>query len=192
MKLPWKLIPSLTTLLSGFATIALHGSPEVTALIAPSLGQMAAGLVPSQRTRESVIIDEANHSNRARSYEEFGGVVAAIWLQSGILMTFRPKLLGYLHGLLLLMRSQRRLEEQMALSAAALGNVLLYGSSETQQAAIDLFNALSGKLIELGSAGPQGSPKVRDFYDKASLDIGDKVVIWRAAAQEDLATPMSR
>ena len=103
-------------------------------------------------------------------------------------MSFRPQLRGYIHGLLLLMRTQRRFEEEMAASAPSLSNVL---RTDTQQAAIELFKTLSAKLVEIGNAGPQGSNDVKVASEKLSLDIGDKAVLWRAAARADLATSES-
>jgi hypothetical protein len=183
----WLLSP-LAAVSSGLISIGLHISPEFTALIAPTAGQVTAGLVATERSRESVLADTSNHASRAKSYEDFGGNVACVWHEASLLMSFRPKLQGYLHGLLLLMRTQRRFEEAMVDSAASLSNVLLYGSTETQKAAIELFETLGSKLSAIGTVGPQGSVEVQFVCEKFSLDIGDKAVLWRAAARADLQT----
>jgi hypothetical protein len=154
--------------------------------VRPSMGQFASEALSARRTPEQVADDEANRANRARSYEAYGAAVALCWQSAGLLMTFRPKLLGYAHGIALLVRSQRRFEEQMAATTTALGDILLYGSSETQEAAIALFRTLAEKLREIGSSGKQGSPEARTAYDAASQDVGDKVVTWRKCAQADL------
>jgi hypothetical protein len=144
------------------------------------------GVLPASRPREQVLADESNRANRARAYEAYGAAVALSWQSGGILCTFRPKVVGYVHGLALLVRAQRRFEEQIAATTTALGNVLLYGSSETQQAALALFKTLGEKLTEVGGSGKHGSRDVRNAYDAASLDLGNKVVEWRSAAQADL------
>lgn len=87
------------------------------------------------------------------------------------------------------MRTQRRFEEAIANSATSLSNVLLYASTETQNAAIGLFETLGAKLVAISNAGPQGSLEVKAACEKLSLDIGDRAVLWRAAARADLATP---
>jgi hypothetical protein len=148
----------------------------------------SAGLVTTEQSRESVIADTANRSNRAVSYEEFGGNVATVWHHASLLMTAsRPRPIGYLHPLLLLMRTQRRFEEAIADSAPMLSNVLLYASTETQKTAIELFETLGASLIALSAVGPQGSSDAKAASERLSLDIGDKAVLWRAAARADLA-----
>ena len=181
-----KLFASILSILVGLGILLFGGSPTVASLVATSAGEFALSVVQSERPRELVVKDVANHANRAKSYEDFSASVAIMWQTAGILNTFRPKATGYIHGLLLLMRAQRRFEDQVASSAAALGSVLLYGSSDTQQAAVKLYKTLGKKLIELGRCG-QGSREARSVFDEASLDIGDKAVLWRAAAQADLA-----
>lgn len=100
-------------------------------------------------------------------------------------MTFRPKLLGKVHGLLLLMREQQRFEEHTSALASALSSVLLHASSETQRRAIDLFETLGQQLLEL-SRHHQGSREARDALDSGSLEIGRTALAWRTAATADL------
>lgn len=92
MKFPRWLLSPLAAGASGLISIGLHIPPEFTALIAPTAGQVTAGLVASERSRESVLADTANHASRAKSYEEFGGSVATIWHEASLLMSFRPKM----------------------------------------------------------------------------------------------------
>jgi len=189
MKFIRKLIPSLSTLLTGLATIFMHAPQDLTALMAPIVGQTVGNLMTMERSVDSVRVDVANHANRAKAYEDFGGVVATMWVEASLLMNVRPKPRGYLHGLLLLMRAQRRLEEQLAFSAVALSNVFLYGSTETQQAAIELFETMGANIIRLTNSGRQGSTEVKAAGESLALDIGDKGKLWCASAQADLAMP---
>jgi hypothetical protein len=54
----------------------------------------------------------------APAYEDFGAAVASVWAAAGLLHTFRPKLVGYAHGMALLVRTQRRFEDQHAAAIA--------------------------------------------------------------------------
>ncbi len=86
----------------------------------------------------------------------------------------------------MLVRAQRRFEEQIAAATTALADVLLYGSSETQQASVEVFKTLGEVLTEVSRSSKQGSPEIVKAYQGASLNLGDKVVAWRRAAQADL------
>lgn len=107
------------------------------------------------------------------------------WYNAGIIMSFRPKLVGYLHGLAFLMRSQRRLEEDTAEVVASLSDVLLYASGETQTAAIEVFRTLGLPSRELSQLR-QGSPEASEAHSRLGGQLGDTVVAWRASAVEDL------
>jgi hypothetical protein len=89
------------------------------------------------------------------------------------------------------MRTQKRMEEHYATLAGALANVLLYGSDETQTAALEVLKTLGEKGQEIGAAGKPGTPKMASVVDEASLDVGDKGVAWRRAAQTDLRAPLT-
>jgi hypothetical protein len=54
----------------------------------------------------------------------------------GFLFTFKPQLVGYVHGMVGLMRAQKRFEEQTTLTMSALSTLLLYASSEMQEASV--------------------------------------------------------
>ena len=103
------------------------------------LGVFVGSLVPTERPIDDVVADEFNHASRARAYEAFGESVAESWLTGTFLFTFQPQLLGYLHGFLGLMRAQKRFEEQTSLEIACLSNVLLYASSDMQEASAALL-----------------------------------------------------
>lgn len=178
-----KFLAALLSLFSGIGVLLGGGPPDVAGLVATSVAVL---LQPMERPRSEVRADTANHVQRSEAYAEFGRTVAVVWQAAGLLLTFRPRLLGYVHGMLGLMRAQRRFEEQLAAVTAALSTVLLYGSTETQEAALGLFKVLGEKLTEAGRSGKQGSAEVRRVYEAASLDLGDRVVAWRRAAQRDL------
>jgi len=159
---------------------------DVAALLGSGVGQATDRLLPVERSRSSVVRDETNKIRRSVTYEEFGASVARVWHAAGLLVTFRPKLVGYVHGLLLLMRAQKSFEVEMAKSVGALSNILLYASSDTQEKALDVYKTLGAKLTELG-ASARDPVEASDVYGRASGEIGDKVVLWRKAAQDDLA-----
>jgi hypothetical protein len=168
------------------------GAPPAAAqLVTPLAGVLVDETPPTGPPRAEVLRDEENRAIRAQAYKDFGTVVAVTWQAAGLMMTFRPKPLGYLHGLAMLVRTQRRFEEQNAVVVAALGHILLYGSSETQQAAAAVARTLGEKLAEVGRAGKVGSPEVSRAYEQASADLGDRVVAWRKAAKADLGISMA-
>lgn len=172
--------------------IALSGAPpELAAIGAAAAGQVAGALLPSARSRDEVVADLANRARRAEAYEAFGSSVALAWQAGGYLLTFRPRVVGYLHGLALLVRAQRRFEDEMAHVTAALSNVLLYASSETQAAALDVFRTFGEKLTEAGRGGKPGSLQMAKAYENASVEIGRKVVVWRTSAAADLGASSS-
>jgi hypothetical protein len=170
----------------GVATLYSGAPPDLAVIVAASVGHLVNGVVPSGPSREVVIADEVNRERRARSYEEFGAAVSEVWFACGVLLTFKPKPIGYVHGLATLTRAQRRFQSELSSTIAAVSNVLLYGSYETQVAAIRVVETLGQKLKEGGGAGKQGSPEVRRAYDSASAELGEMVVVWRKAAQADL------
>jgi hypothetical protein len=45
---------------------------------------------------------------------------------------------------------------------------------------------LANELTAVGQGGKVGSPTVYRAYEEASVDLGNKVVAWRKAAQGDL------
>lgn len=190
MSLIRKLATVTATVATGVSVAFSGAPPELAGIAAAGVGQLVDVILPTERSRQEVIADDANRANRARAYETFGSTVVVAWQAAGTLMTFRPKLVGYVHGLALLVRAQRRFEDQIAQAAGALGSILLYGSSETQQAALDVFRPFGEKLMEVGHSGKQGSPEVVKAYEAATLDLGDKVVAWRKAAQADLGTQL--
>jgi hypothetical protein len=160
--------------------------PAAASFVAPLAGVLAGETLPSGPSREQVVRDEENRATRAQAYKDFGTSVAVTWQSAGLTLTFRPKPVGYLHGLAMLARAQRRFEEQIAVVAAALGHILLYGSSDTQRAAAAVARTLGEKLTEVGRAGKVGSPEILRAYEEASADLGDQVVAWRQSAKVDL------
>jgi hypothetical protein len=158
---------------------------DIAALIGTGVGQAADRLIPTERSQSAVVGDDANHERLALAVEDFGGGVAIVWRSTGLLATFRPRVLGRLHGLLLLMREQRRFENETAALAATLSDLLLYASTKTQRLAIEVYRTLGDQMIEVGRHG-QGTKAAKIAVDAGSLKIGDCVVAWRAAAQVDL------
>jgi hypothetical protein len=138
-----KLVAPATSTAVGVGILLSHASPELAVIGATSAGQLVDGVLPVKRTREQVVADKDNRVNRAQAYEDFGTAVALCWQAGGQLLTYRPKILGYVHGMALLVRSQRRFEEQYGAATTALGKILLYGSSETQDAAVAVFKTLA-------------------------------------------------
>lgn len=191
MSLFRKFLAPLASVGTGSVILIAGGPADWAGIAAGSVDQLVGGMLLPTRSREEVISDEPNRENRAEAYESLGTTVATAWQAAGILMTFRPKFVGYVHGLLLLMRAQKRFEEQIAASAGALSSVLLYASSDTVDAAVDLYRTFSERLTEVGHSGRQGSPEAQSAYDVASLEIGNKAVVWRRAAQADLGLPLS-
>jgi hypothetical protein len=130
--------------------------PDLVGVAATAAGQLI-GEGP-KRSRADVIADQVNHANRAQAYEAFGEAIAESWLSGGFLFTFKPPLLGYLHGMVGLMRTQRRFEEQTTAVMAALSTVLLYASTEMQEASASLLRAQTEGLAEIGRC-ERGSPE---------------------------------
>jgi|NGEPerStandDraft_6_1074524.scaffolds.fasta_scaffold17502_1 hypothetical protein len=178
-----KLLRALLSIGVGTGVYFGGAPPEFAGIVA---GGVAVALEPTPRSRSAVVADEANRAERAAAFEGFGGGIIIAWQAAGLLLTFRPKVFGYLHGLLALMRAQKRFEDQVAATTAALSSVLLYGSTETQEAAIALFKVFGEKLKEVGESGTDASPRVRKIYEEVSLELGGKMVAWRRAAQLDL------
>ncbi len=181
-----RLLAPLASAATGVGIMLGGAPPELAAIGATSVGQLVQGFLPTGRPRAQVVADETYRANRAQAYEAFGASTAMSWQAAGLLVTFRPGFVGYIHGLALLVRAQRRFEEQVAATTAALGNVLLYGSLETQETALALFKTLGEQLAQAGSAGNPGSAASFSAFEAASLEFGNKMVAWRKAAQADL------
>ena len=174
------------SVLTGAGLLAGHVQPDLAVIAATGAGQLMENTV--DRPREAIVHDE-NRDRRAQAYEDFGSAIALLWSAANMLLTFRPPLQGYLHGLASLVRAQRRLEEQHAAAIAALHSVLLYGSSETQEAALEVFRAVGRCFTEASQAGKQGSEAVKRRVCELSGELGDAVVAWRWSAQADLGSP---
>jgi hypothetical protein len=163
------------------------GAPaDVAAVVGAAAGQIFSE--GPKRSRAEVVADQVNHANRAQAYEAFGEAIAASWLTGGFLFTFKPPLVGYLHGMVGLMRSQRRFEEQTTAVMAALSTVLLYASTEMQEASASLLRAQTEGLAEI-SHHERGSPEATDAQARAGVPFGQAFVAWRKAAQADLGAP---
>jgi hypothetical protein len=152
----------------------------------PRVGQFVQGGTSVGPPREEVVADTQNHGKRVEAYESFGDAVIQTWQWIGFLLIFKPRLVGYVHGLVALVRAKRRVEEQSGNLTSALHGVLLFGSHETQEVAISVVDLLAQRLTAMGRSGKQGSEKVRHAYASASVDVGDRFVAWRKAAQADL------
>jgi hypothetical protein len=128
-------VGNLVTSLGVVLGLSAVGLPaDVTTVAAAAAGQLfGEGAV---RSRAEVVADQVNHANRARAYEAFGESIAQGWLMGGFLFTFKPQLVGYVHGMVGLMRAQKRFEEQTTLTMSALSTLLLYASSEMQEASV--------------------------------------------------------
>lgn len=185
MKIVRRLAPPLVGAVATAGAFYTGAPLDIAGLIGTGASQAADRLIPIERSRSSVIDDKANQNRRAAVFEQFGSSVAVAWRSAGIMMTFRPKLTGKVHGLLMLMREQRRFENETAAALAALSGVLLYASTDTQKLAIDLYRALGEQFVEIGKQ-VQGSSAAKKAVDEGSLKVGDYVVVWRAAAQADL------
>lgn len=173
------------SVLTGAGLLAVHIQPDFAVIAATGAGQLVENTV--DRPLEA-IVDDQNRDRRAQAYEDFGSAIAVLWSTANLLLTFRPPLQGYLHGLALLVRAQRRFEEQHAAAIAALHDVLLYGSSETQEAALEVFRAVGRCFTEASQAGKQGSEAVKRRVGELSGELGDAVVAWRRSAQADLGS----
>ncbi len=182
MALVRRLLPPWAAAAAGVAT-AWTGAPPA---VDPLAGVLVDSTPPAGPRREEVVRDEQNRAVRAQAYKDFGTVVAVAWQSAGLLLTYRPKPIGYLHGLAMLVRAQRRYEEQTAVVTAALGHILLYGSAETQQAAAAVARTLGEKVAHVRQAGKVGSAEVVGAYEQASVVLGNRVVAWRKEAKADL------
>ncbi|HEY1634825.1 MAG TPA: hypothetical protein VGF64_08710 [Acidimicrobiales bacterium] len=186
MSLIRRLVPPWAATAVGIGMVWVGAPPAAAPFVAPLAGVLVDETLPTRPSREEIARDEENRPIRAQAYRDFGTSVAVTWQSAGLMLTFRPTPVGYLHGLAMLARAQRRFEEQHAVVTAALGHILLYGSSETQQAAAAVARTLGEQLTEVGRAGKVGSPDILRAYDQASTNLGNKVVAWRQSAQADL------
>lgn len=156
---------------------------DLAAVTATAMGQLL-GEGP-KRSRAEVVADQINHANRARAYEAFGESIAEGWLNGGFLFTFKPQLVGYVHGVAGLMRAQRRFEEQTTRVMSSLSTLLLYASTDTQEASATLLRAQTEGLAEI-SRFKQGTPEATEAQTRAGGPFGAAFAAWRAAAQADL------
>lgn len=177
----------LTSLVTAIGLVLTGTPPELIDTAAASAGQFMENMLSlGKRTAESPQT-VGLLAQRAQALDEFGRSVTLAWHAAGTLMRVRPKLLGYVHTVALLVRAQRQFEDSMAKTAAALSSILLYTSPDTQESALALFSELGARLGQLARSGKQGSPKVSRHLDDASVALGQKVVAWRASARRELA-----
>ncbi len=145
---------------------------------------MAAALLPTGQRNEPAA-DDGHGEHRAKAYDSFGAAVIGVYQAVGFLMTFKPPLPGYLHGLIALSRMQRRFQDEFAGLTASLSSVLLYGSTDAQESAVAVLRTLSTEMSGVASK-KQGSPKAARAFEEVAGGIGEKVVAFRTAAQADL------
>ncbi|MCU4184872.1 hypothetical protein K6U06_10920 [Acidiferrimicrobium sp. IK] len=169
----------------GLGLIAAGGPADLATMLASTMGDIVAGVMPLGRSQAEVAKDEANRERRAVSYEAFGAAVASAWQAAGLLMTFRPGFLGYVPGMVALFRAQRRFEEQVVAMTEAMTCVFLYGSGETQTAGVAVVEALHKALQELCRC-KQGSAEAAAAFTRLSPQLGTPVAAWRRSAQADL------
>jgi len=160
------------------------GLPMEVAASTSFLASMADALLPTGRPSEPAA-DDGHGEHRAKAYDSFGAAVISVYQAVGFLMTFKPPLPGYLHGLITLSRMQRRFQDEVAGLTASLSSVLLYGSTDAQESAIAVLRALSTEMSGI-AAKKQGSQDAVRAFDEAAGRIGEKVVVFRKAAQADL------
>jgi hypothetical protein len=160
------------------------GAPADLVAMGASGPALLDALVTSERSRDVVLAD-MYALRRGQAYQTFGAAIGGVHQSAGVVMTYKPHLVGYLHGMALLVRAQRNLEEQNRNVLAALSDILLYGSTETQDAAKAVFLVLGEQLKKLGDT-KQGSPHAQQVFDEISPVLGVAVVAWRCAAQDDL------
>lgn len=186
MSLLRKLMPPTAGVAATAAGMAAGAPPELVTAFASSLGVFLSGVGTSDRSVDEVAADEANHADRARAYETFSGAVAQSWQWGSFINTFTPAFVGYVHGLMGLVRAQRRFEDQTSLIMTSFSSVLLYGSKAMQEASVALLNTLSQALTEMGRC-KQGSPEAAEAQKRAGVPLGTAFVAWRQAAHADLA-----
>lgn len=181
-----RLLAPVVSIIAAVGALLAGAPPAIVGVTAAVMGQALDRLLPDAPDRDDLADDELRQQ-RAQAYDDFGRAFGIMWNAAGILLTFRPKPLGYVHGLAALVRAQKRFEKQGAAFNGALSGCLLYGSKETQEAAVDVFRAAGERFQELAASGRQGSPSVKAAYEAASVEVGQKVVRWRQSAQADLA-----
>jgi hypothetical protein len=150
-----------------------------------------SALVPTERSRDEVIADELNRPNRARAYEDFGESIAQSWIAGTFVFSTKPSFVGYVHQMAGLARAQKRFEEQTSLSMASMSILMLYASTEMQEASAALVRALGDGLAEMSRCKP-GSPEVLEAQHRVGPTFGEAFLAWRKAAQADLAGPRKR
>jgi hypothetical protein len=90
-----------------------------------------------------------------------------------------------------LARAQKRFKEQTSLSMASMSTLMLYASTEMQNASKALVRALGDGLAEM-SRYKAGSPEVVEAQQRVGPTFGDAFLAWRNAAQADLAGSRKR
>lgn len=134
---------------------------DLAAVTATAMGQLLGD--GPKRSRADVLADQVNHANRARAYEAFGASIAEGWLNGGFLFTFKPQLVGYVHGMVGLMRAQKRFEEQTTRVMSALSTLLLYASTEMLEASAALLRAQTDGLTEISRCRPVTAKAATSF-----------------------------
>lgn len=181
-----KALPSAATLFGTAAAALVPGAPsEVAAASGAALGQFVGAFVPTERALPDVVADRLNHAERARAYEAFGEAVARAWLTGGFIYTFKPPVVGYVHGMSALAWTARKFQEDTTETMGLLSTVLLYASTPMQEASANLLNALTNGLTEI-SRHKRGSPEAAQAQLQAGGPFGEAHRAWREAAVRDL------
>lgn len=160
------------------------GLPPEMAALAGLFTPFVDAFTPTGQRNEPAA-DDGHGEHRAMAYDSFGAAVISVYQAVGFLMTFKPPLPGYLHGLIALSRMQRRFQDEFAGLTASLSSVLLYGSTDAQESAIAVLRTLNTEMSGIASK-KQGSSEAVRAFDEAAGRIGEKVVVFRKAAQADL------
>jgi hypothetical protein len=179
-----KLIPPAASVAATVAGMAAGAPPDLVTTIASAAGALAS-IGTTDRPVDEVVADEANRGRRARAYEAFGEAVAQSWLAGGFMFTFKPQFVGYVHGVMGLVRAQRRFEDETSWAISSLSSVLLYASTDVQDTSAALLNALSIGLAQIARCKP-GSPEAAEAQRLAGGPFGEAFLAWRKATGTDL------
>jgi len=182
-----KLASPLPSVATAIGFVLTGAPPELIDTTAASAGQFMQNMLSPERKRTEEPSTADLLTQRAQALDDFGRSTTLAWHAAGILMSTRPKPLGFVHTLTLLIRSQRQFEDSMAKAAASLSAVLLYTTPDTQDAALDLFSELGSQLTLLAKSGKPGSRKAVLRLENSSVALGHKVVAWRTSARQELA-----
>jgi hypothetical protein len=155
--------------------------------LATSFGQTAKDVVTAAQSptgqRPQRPLDAAAREGQVRAMADFGASALRAWQAAGVLATYRLRVVGLLHGLAFLMRTQKQFQEQMSIAAGSLSSVLLFSAPDTQKAALDLFEALGEELSRLGRAGSQ---RVAQAHAEGSAKLGSHFAAWHATARREV------